>query len=108
MNNEEILKDPIEYYGPGKCCKCLTNLKVVDIEMTIIDVDNNGNPISDDVTVQCKGVCPRCGYEVPMIRWQGGYIPYSPLVILMKKDEIKQRIKERKDAIPINENPLAI
>ncbi|MCM1235483.1 MAG: hypothetical protein NC489_35740 [Ruminococcus flavefaciens] len=105
---KEITYDGFEYYGPGCCPLCSGPLFVADSEVTLMELNQDGQPISEETAVRCRGKCSRCGHEVPMMRWQGNYVPYSKPSFLLKKWELMAKIKERNEALPKNENPLAL
>lgn len=111
-NNNEILIEPMIFHGPGGCPKCGGPLVVADSEITLMELDTNGIPISDETSVRCEAACLHCGERVKMVRWKMGYIPYTRSSLILKKmqmlDEIKKRVdNENKDRFN-GKNPLAI
>ena len=102
---EEVAIDAFTIFGPGCCPVCHGPLAVADSEITIMDVDKNGNPISDETFVRCLGKCKKCGHEQEMMRWQGQYLPYSEsnryYLMLVLREEVKERLERIKD------NPVA-
>ena len=112
---KEPLSEPMIFYGPGSCPKCYTNLWVADAEITLMEVDSNGIPKSEETVNKVTAYCPNCGHKQLMVRWKGGYIPYSHcnLIHLMIQEEQKkeERIKalnsKRLDK-EFEENPLSV
>ena len=102
--HEEVAIDAFTIYGPGCCPICHGPLVVADREITIMDVDRNGNPISDEVDIRCIAKCKKCGHEQEMMRWDGKYLPYSEsnryYLMLRLREEVKERLNR------INNNPL--
>lgn len=111
MVNEELLIEPMIIHGPGCCPKCGGTLFVADSELTLMELNKEGIPITEETTVRCKAACVDCGYEQRMIRWDGGYIPFSRSSLIMKimqrKDERRARINELNSKAK-TANPFAV
>lgn len=103
MGKKEIEINPFIYHGPGCCHKCSSPLTVVDSEVTVMDLTNDGDPISEDTEIKCIGVCKNCGYQVKMIRWQGGYIPYTRASLIFIRGKLLEQLKNER---PLGKNPL--
>lgn len=56
---EEILREAITFYGPGQCTECGELLTVVDHEMTIMELNKEGHPLSEETIFKAKACCPR-------------------------------------------------
>lgn len=109
-NDEEFLTEGIIFYGPGCCPICFTQLYVVDSELTLMEVNSEGHPVSEDTTIRCEGVCPKCGYKQKMVRWNGGYVPYGVASSIIREMEFKDYCKKRLDELRENgdKNPFKI
>lgn len=98
MQIKEPLIEPMIYHGPGGCPKCSGPITVADSELTIMDLNQDGDPISSETTIRCMGCCMHCGNKIPMMRFKGSYIPYSESSKIIRtmefKDEMAQRIAE--------------
>ncbi len=79
MDNKEILIEPIIYHGHGGCPKCCGPLSVLDSELNMMDLNQDGTPISIETSVKCRAICKHCGHTLDMIRWEGGYVPYDEI-----------------------------
>ena len=55
------------------------------------------------ILVRCYGICPNCGYKVNMIRYMGGYIPYTRASLIILRGELKEKIKNER---PLGKNPM--
>lgn len=110
--SKEILIEPLTYHGPGCCPICLTALIVAERDTTIMELDKSGNVISIEGAVHtiCKGMCPKCGYKLDMMRSNGIYRPYSEAVALFDKIDFEYELSLRqKDGIyHIDGNPLSV
>lgn len=107
-SNEEIKLEAIEFYGPGGCPHCSATLYVADSELTLMEVNRDGIPISESTTITCKAVCPNCGEKFEMMRHNGGYIPYSRDSEIWNEIQHKERAQARlKELISETKNPLA-
>lgn len=108
---DEILVDGMIFHGPGGCPKCGMPLIAADVETTIFELNTDGNIINDETSIEVGGICSKCGHRVPMVRWQGGYIPYSPtsyaLKVLEANDKILERVTKLNSDAAYN-NPIAI
>lgn len=109
----ETLVDPLIYIGPGGCPECGTNLIVADTEISVMQLNNEGIPISEETSNRIRAVCPNCGNKVNMVRWKGGYIPYSYTSYFVKLMEAKYEAEDRVKALNSKknreeENPLSI
>ena len=96
---KEIGIDGLIYHGPGCCMKCGSPLVVVDHEMTIMELNQDGDPISEETTFRVKAACTYCGNKHDMMRWMGGYIPYSPSSRILKIAEAQDIIKQRAELL---------
>lgn len=107
----EILTEAMIYHGPGGCPKCGNLLTVVDHEMTIMNLNQEGHPTSEETMFHAKACCPNCGHKQDMMRWHGIYIPYSRSSRILKYYEAYDNIKERcakRDLELREKNPFAI
>lgn len=107
---EEVLTEGIIYHGPGGCPKCAGPLSVIDSEMTLMELNKEGQPISEETSIRCIAMCIHCGHKLEMIRWNGGYIPYDPVSYLFKQVDLENKSKERIQKLnsEAKKNPLAI
>ena len=107
-SNQEIKLEPIEFYGPGGCPFCSATLYVADSELTLMELNRDGIPISESTTITCKAVCPNCGEKIQMMRHNGGYVPYSQdadiWLEIQRKERAIERLNELKNSV---KNPLA-
>ena len=94
-SNEEIKLEPIEFYGPGGCPFCFTTLYVADSELTLMEVNRDGIPISENTTITCKAICPNCGKKIEMMRHNGSYIPFNRDVEIWNEIQRKERAETR-------------
>lgn len=93
---ENAMVDGMIFHGPGGCPKCGTPLWVADSEITLLELNSNGVPISEETTTRVKGVCPNCGEKVPMMRWGGNYRPaYDGSFLTFLKCEIEADSRDR-------------
>ena len=107
----EITTEAMIYHGPGGCPKCGSLLTVIDSEMTIMDLNQEGHPTSEETIFKAKACCPNCGHKQEMMRWQGRYIPYSENVHRIKLGDALYNIRQRSrmlDEQSKGENPFAI
>lgn len=93
--SKELETEAFIYHGPGGCPKCGGQLIVADSEITLMELNQDGIPISEETNVKCRAVCRDCGHRMNMVRWNGGYIPYSTTSLLMKIMEQKELNKQR-------------
>lgn len=105
MDNE-ILIDGLIYHGPGGCPKCGGPLVVVDSELTFMELNTDGIPISEETSIRCNAACLHCKERQEMVRWQGGYIPFSRTSLLLKELQFKDEIKDRMEKIKEKNNPF--
>ena len=110
MKNDEILIEALIVHGPGGCPECGSSLFVADSELTLMELNQEGIPISEETTVRCEAACSHCGHRQKMVRWDGGYIPFSRssliLKIMQRKDERNSRIEQLNSRV--EGNPLAV
>ena len=110
MKSDEIFTEALTVYGPGGCPKCGNSLFVADSELSLMELNKEGIPISEETTVRCEAACSNCGYKQKMVRWDGGYIPFSRssliLKIMQRKDERNSRIAQLNSSV--KGNPLAV
>lgn len=55
-------------YSPGQCRNCGFNLLILDMESTILELEDDGSARSEETIVKVIGKCPNCGKEYKMIR----------------------------------------
>lgn len=103
---EEPMVDLMYFFSPGQCPDCFGLLVVMDTEITIMELNSNGDPITENVIIKCIGKCTKCGKKINMIRWKGGYIPYTNASIIFLKNDLIERVKERKMLQQQTRNPL--
>lgn len=104
MNDDRnLVTESMTFHGPGLCHKCLSPLTVIDNEITVMKLNEDGIPITEDTEVRCYGICPNCGYKVNMIRYMGGYIPYTRASLIILRGELKEKIKNER---PLGKNPM--
>lgn len=111
ISKDEILIDGMIFHGPGCCPECGAPLIVADTETTIMELDPNGIPISESTGIQVGAICSRCKNKIPMVRWEGGYIPFSPSSYLIKCLEREDKAKERVRLLnsdAVSRNPFSI
>ena len=111
QNNREPLIEPIIYHGPGGCPKCSGPITVADSELTLMELNQDGDPISSETTVRCMGCCMHCGTKIPMMRFKGSYIPYNETSRIIRTMEFKDENFDSKIGasninikLPINPN----
>lgn len=112
---KEPLSEVMTFYGPGSCPKCHTNLWVADAEITLMEVDSNGTPRSEETVNKITAYCPECGHKQLMVRWNGGYIPYDRYTLMYLMIQEEQKKEERIKALnskrldkEFEENPLSV
>ena len=93
--SEEIITEGLIYHGPGCCMKCGSPLVVIDHEMTVMELNQDGCPISEDTVSRIKAACTYCGNKQDMMRWKGTYIPYSPSSRIIRLGEARYEIEDR-------------
>lgn len=107
--NKDILYQPVIFHSPGCCPKCGGPLVVLDAEMCTMNLNSEGQPIDDETHIECAAVCKFCTEVIPMIRWNGGYLPFSEASLIFKMGEIKERAKARLEKENgKRDNPLTI
>lgn len=100
MDNKELTIEPFIYYGPGRCPKCCGTLVVADSEISVMELNQDGVPVSyDDTNIRCEAVCLECGNRIEMIRWKSGYIPYSKKRLKRLLMEAKLEVDQRKEKL---------
>ena len=104
----EITFDAMEFYGPGSCPNCGVSLYVADSEITLMELNKNGIPISEETVINCRAVCPKCSSIIPMMRHKGGYIPQNRDAEIWLEVQSKEIVKTRKENDKIKSNPLSI
>lgn len=102
MENNELLIEGLIYHGPGCCPDCGGPIVVADTETTVMELNDDGVPISDETYQKCSGACTRCGKRINMMRWGGGYIPYSAASKIVRINDFKEECKQR--ILEINKN----
>lgn len=112
---KEPLAEGMVFFGPGSCPKCYTNLLVADAEITLMELNSEGIPISEETVNRINAYCPKCKHKQLMFRWKGSYIPYDYFVHMQLLIEHNKEIEERRSAMNSKrnddgfgeENPLA-
>lgn len=95
-NSKEPLVEPFIHYGYGTCPMCGGGLVLADSELTLMELNKDGIPISyEETVIHCKARCIDCGFQQNMIRWEDGYIPDNKRLIMLKKFEVMDRIRNR-------------
>lgn len=111
-NNEISLQEPIEFISFGRCIDCGGPIYVMDSEMTFMQVNNDGIPVTEETKLNIKSVCSKCGRTAVMMRWNGGYVPYSRTAYIIRTTEKRLQIKDRLEKLNAKEkditNPLAL
>ena len=110
MEDNYDLIEPIIFHKPGECPVCGHPLTVIDTEMTIMELNPNGTAATEETIVRCMAGCRNCGTKIPMMRWQGGYLPYSRDLYLLKRIEARDLIEDRLNhqREMSKKNPLAL
>lgn len=108
MNNNEIVIEAFIYHGPGCCSKCGGPIIVADSEVGIMELNQDGIPISEETIMKIKAVCSHCGEPIDMMRWQGGYVPYSENSKILKYGETYSTLMDRISNINKNNNPFSL
>ena len=111
MDSNELLIEPFVYDGPGVCPDCGHLLTIADTELTIMDVNNEGTPISETTITKANAYCRNCRRKQPMMFWKGKYIPFSEASYIMLTSEAKDEVAERYKLMEEQAkgvNPLAI
>lgn len=96
---KELMIEGFIYHGPGNCPECGRPLVVVDSELTVLELNTEGIPIDSGTTfIRAKAKCVNCHNTIPMMRWKGGYVPYTEssrtLKLMELRDEARHRIAE--------------
>lgn len=106
---KEILTEPMIFHGAGGCPHCCGPLAVADSELTLMELNQDGQPISEETRIKCVGVCLHCGNKIRMTRWKGGYVPYSELSEKIRQYQLIDEAKRRVDELnKTKSNPLVI
>lgn len=109
MANNEIITEAMIYHGPGCCHKCGGPLTVVDTEMSIMELNQDGHPITEETIMRIRAACTHCGEKYNMMRWNGTYIPYSESSRIIRCAQLYDEIQDRIHHNNTNEkNPLAL
>ena len=106
---DEVQIEPMLFHGPGVCPNCLTPLILAEKELTVMDLDKNGNVINIvNTDIVCKAMCPNCGKKYDMMRSNGSYKPYSRIAEIFDKLDLDEEIKKRNNGrYHISDNPLS-
>lgn len=108
---DEIMIEGFIYHGPGCCPECFGPLAVIDSEATIMELNQAGQPVSEETVTKIRATCMHCYRKQDMMRWKGGYVPYGRSSYILKtmemRDEIEQRVKNINDKAK-DENPFAL
>ena len=99
---EEIKIEPFVIFGNGQCPSCGGEIIVADTETTIMMLDKEGNPISLDTNIQCRGICGQCRRKLNMIRFNGAYAPDTWYMRILKDENDKKAAQP----IYLKENPF--
>ncbi len=91
----EITREAMIFYGPGGCPKCGDLLTVVDHEISIMELNREGHPLTEETIIRIRACCPKCGHKQDMMRWNGMYIPYSEMSEMIKIGELKAAVEKR-------------
>jgi len=78
------MTNPMVLYGPGQCTECGTNLVVMDIESTLLELEDNGSARKETTIIRVVGKCPHCGRKYKMFREGLGYVYDNPCTRLQK------------------------
>ena len=93
----EPLSEVMTIYGPGSCPVCFKALWVADSEISLMELDSNGFPVSEETINRVTAKCPNCGHKQIMMRYKGGYLPYTytnHMQLLIEEDyETQKRIQ---------------
>ena len=117
MSSFEAFKDktdliePMIFYGPGACPKCMSLLMLADRETTIMELNRDGSVSNIEGSYSmCMAMCPNCGHKQSMMRCNGIYRPVSLMVKLTADLEIQDEIDRRKNNsnYSIKGNPLSL
>lgn len=93
---DEIITEAMIYHGPGSCPVCSGPLTVADAEMVLMELNQDGNPISiEDTIISVRAICNHCGKKQDMMKWKGAYIPYSESSKIIKECELLDDAKDR-------------
>jgi hypothetical protein len=108
--NKELMLDGMVLHGPGECPECHMPIIVADVETTVMDLNSDGIPINEETSYRCSGICSRCGKRINVMRWKGGYVPYSKASRLFKIYQLQEEKNKRLAALENNRyilgNPL--
>lgn len=78
MNREADLLPMITIVKPGQCDNCLGNIVIIDNEMSMIRLSENGFPVETESLYQVNhGFCQKCGKRFEMVKVGLGYEKYS-------------------------------
>lgn len=105
------LIEPMIYYGPGSCPKCISLMMLADRETTIMDLNSDGSVSNIEGSYSvCMAICPNCNHKQPMMRCNGIYRPASLVVKMLSDLEIQEEIDLRKKNTSyfIEGNPLSL
>lgn len=91
----EIMKEAMIFHGPGGCPNCGDLLTVIDHEMTVMELNREGHPITEETVIRVKACCPKCGHKQTMMRWNGMYLPYSEMMKMIKIGELEEMTEKR-------------
>lgn len=105
---DEIITEAMIYHGPGSCPVCSGPLTVADAEITLMELNQDGDPITEDTTIKVRAICSHCGRKQDMMRWKGAYIPYSESSKLIKECELLDEARDRLASMNAssNKNPF--
>ena len=103
---DEIMIDPMIFHGPGCCPECGGPLVVADSELTLMELNQDGIPMSEETAIRCEATCMHCSNRIKMMRWKGGYVPYSRTSLILKTMELRDEIEDRKKLLNKKSNPF--
>lgn len=92
---EEIMQEAMIFHGPGGCPNCGDLLTVIDHEMTIMELNREGHPLTEETVIRVRACCRKCGHKQDMMRWNGTYIPYSEMSKMIRIGELKASAEKR-------------
>lgn len=106
---DEIKIEPITFYGPGVCPECLTPLIIAERDLTVMDLDKDGNVFNIvESEYYCNAMCPKCKNKIKMMRTNGSYKPYSEVRAAFDDIDFAERLRNRHEGkYSIEGNPIS-
>lgn len=114
MDDREDLISPIKVFPKGCCINCGSNLVVIDMETSFVELSDDGTPvnITEETVLRVEGVCRHCGARYPMIRYGLNYLhenEYTKLCLWYNHMLHCRQVEKDMDALKPNEgNPFCI